>query len=174
MFRRKLVAIADGEDAAPGLKPEKECSECHRHRQGLEMAGRHVDDQAIDLAPADTLELVGNGLDVPVRQKRHAGAQNSAAVENSCPCIAYWITSTWRSLVRRSKKSSTVRPVGLGTVAHMLAADCNSPKPAGRSGWQFAAHGNIFGSASIGRAVGLLRSARFLRARRCSNAIFAN
>ena len=78
-FERKLVAVADDEDPMPGLKPEKECREGHRHRQGLEMAWRHVDDEAIDLAPADALELIGNGLDMPVRQKRHAGVERHQA-----------------------------------------------------------------------------------------------
>src|SRR5688572_33425746 len=49
--------------------PEKEGRESNRCANGLQVARRHRDDQALDPAAHAQHEMTGNRLDVPVRQE---------------------------------------------------------------------------------------------------------
>jgi hypothetical protein len=70
VLRREFIAVADGEDAMPRLKPKQECWESNGDRQRLEMARRQVDNEPGDLTAANPFQLIRDRGYVPVRQVR--------------------------------------------------------------------------------------------------------
>jgi len=57
MFGRKLVGIAQADDAAMRFKAQDPGGQCHRRNDGFQMAGRNVDNQPFDLTLVDAFML---------------------------------------------------------------------------------------------------------------------
>jgi hypothetical protein len=67
-LRGELVPVTDDKDSAPGLKPKQECYERNRDRHRLQMARRHIDDEARELSTRNPIQLVTDRAYMPVRQ----------------------------------------------------------------------------------------------------------
>ena len=66
MFGRKLGTITDTEDALAWIVPEQESAQGDVEGEGLEVAGRHVDDEPPDLSIRNALRLVCHMIDMPI------------------------------------------------------------------------------------------------------------
>jgi len=76
MLDREVARIAQADELLGWIMPQHKSRECDRCRNRFEMARRHGDDQAFDLAPLDPLENVGHGMNMPIEMKlftRHHG-----------------------------------------------------------------------------------------------------
>src|SRR6516165_11253371 len=76
MLDREVARIAQADELLSWIMPQHKSRECDRCRNRFEMARRHGDDQAFDLAPPDPLENLGHGTNMPIEMKlftRHHG-----------------------------------------------------------------------------------------------------
>jgi hypothetical protein len=69
MLGREVRAVTDADDAQGGIVAKCEGWKRHRRDDRLERAVWHVDDEALDHAVADELEMVGQRIEVPVRHE---------------------------------------------------------------------------------------------------------
>src|SRR5258708_7055100 len=69
MFDSEVARIAQADELLGWIMSQDKRRECHRRRNRFEVARRHGDDQAFDLALSDTFEHVGHGANVPIEMK---------------------------------------------------------------------------------------------------------